>query len=102
VRAEAEAGGMAFRCTADGRIAALLNDDFGAGVPAEPGGSLAQLVDLEDAPRVRAFLSALRENGSAFDWQFHVRSGTTRLPLHFAGVRQGDVFVVFAAPLPAR
>ncbi len=96
--ADTSAGGLALRCTAEGKIAARLKDEIGVEEHTEPGGSLEELVDPVDAVKVKNFLSTLRKEGAAFDWQLHVRRGTSRLLLHFAGARQGDAFVVVAAP----
>jgi len=95
---ESSARGLALRCDEEGGIVERLEEELGLEELTRPGGSLEGLVDPVDGAKVRNFLSALQTEGTAFDWQLHVRRGRSRLLLHFAGVRQGDSFVVVAAP----
>jgi two-component system, OmpR family, sensor kinase len=98
MNSESNARGLALRCDEEGRIVEWLEEELGLDEPTQPGGSLEELVDPVDGAKVRNFLATLQTEGTAFDWQLHVRRGRTRLLLHFAGVRQGDAFVVVAAP----
>jgi hypothetical protein len=78
--------GLAVLCDRDGVIQEVVRDGFALGDRLAPGRGLTEVVDAACVEKARDFLSALREQQAAFNWELNVPLGGGRVvSLHFAG-----------------
>lgn len=89
--------GIALLCDAQGRVQSVIHDSLGLGSRLSPGASLLQLADAVDAQKTEHFLAMLQSRQAAFDWEITVNLGNRLEPLHFAGGRVEDGYLVIVA-----
>lgn len=88
--------GLALLCDPQGTVAEVVRD--GLGLPVEAvGRPLASLVDPACADKAGAFLSVLRTQQAAFNWEMNMPVEGRVVPLHFAGAAADGGFLVVAA-----
>lgn len=84
-------------CDHDGRILRVLRDDLGPGSGAAAGVSFMELVDPGVREKAQRFLKELQTLGAAFDWEITVPVEGVLTPVHFAGARVEDGFLIVIA-----
>jgi signal transduction histidine kinase len=89
--------GIALLCDAEGRVQSVIHDSLGIASRLAPGTSLLQLADAVDAEKARHFLGMLQGRQAAFDWEITVALDGRLEPLHFAGGRVEDGYLVIVA-----
>jgi signal transduction histidine kinase len=92
-----EEQGIALLCDVEGRVQSVIHDSLGLASRLTPGASLLQLADAADAEKARHFLGMLQGRQAAFDWEITVNLGSRLEPLHFAGGRVDDGYLVIVA-----
>lgn len=92
-----EEQGIALLCDAQGRVQSVIHDSLGLGSRLSPGASLLQLADAVDAQKAQHFLTMLQSRQAAFDWEITVNLDGRLEPLHFAGGRVEDGYLVIVA-----
>ena len=89
--------GCVMLCDHDGRILRVLRDDLGPASRAAVGVSFTALVDPGVHEKADRFLRALQTLGAAFDWEMTVPVEGVLTPVHFAGARVEDGFLIVIA-----
>ncbi len=95
---EAADQGLVVRCSAHGVISRVVKHELDLAASVTPGAALADLAGAQDREKVERFLTELRTNQVAYDWEITVPLGRGPVPLHFSGCAVGDGFVVLVAP----
>jgi hypothetical protein len=90
--------GLVVRCSADGVISRVVKLQLDLAAPVSVGASLVELADEQDRAKVGLFLTELRTEKVAYDWEIMVRLARGPVPLHFSGSVVSDGFVVLVAP----
>ena len=87
--------GVAFLCDMHGRLIRFLRDDMGLSEKLRPGQPFIMAFDTESISKAFKFLSEVKANGTAFDWELCVMKGHACEVLHFAGYAMPDsMFIV--------
>jgi diguanylate cyclase (GGDEF)-like protein len=94
---EIEKNGVAIVCDLQGIIARLVHDGLGISERCVKGISFVKVVDQASVEKAAAFLSTVRENGGAFDWQMCVVIDGQITLLHAMGFSDGSQLWIILA-----
>ncbi len=89
--------GMVVLCDEAGTITRMLKDDLGLTARISTGTRLAGLVDTEAREKLDGFFAELNARNAAYDWEITVPVQDSLTPLHFAGARIEEGFLVVVA-----
>jgi signal transduction histidine kinase len=89
--------GTAILCDTGGLLTQVLHDGLGIASGAQPGRPFTQLIDPACLGKALSFLSDLRAQGAAFDWELTVSAAGAVRVLHFTGVVAHDKLLIVAA-----
>ena len=93
----AEDRGIVLICDQAGLVQRIVRDDLGLAVRVPVGTPLSALVDQGVREKIGWFWTELQTRQAAYDWEITVALEGTLQPLHFAGARLEDGFLVMAA-----
>jgi signal transduction histidine kinase len=94
---EKPAAGVALLCDVAGAIRQVIRDDLGIADQFVEGRPLPLAVDRASLAKALSFMVALRDEGTAFDWELNVPSADQVTTLHFAGgVDEHNLLIVAA------
>ena len=88
--------GIVFVCDRDGTVQRVVRDDLQLSSRVHAGSHITDLVDEGVREKIAGFLAELRARQAVYDWAINVPVDGTLLPLHFAGARLEDDYVVVA------
>ncbi len=92
-----KSAGLALLCDEHGNLIKILSDQFGIGENCAPGRPFTQLVAHGSLAKALSFLTELRINGLAVDWEINIALGEQIRTLHFAGGRLDRHLLIVAA-----
>src|SRR5689334_20521323 len=93
--------GIALLCDAQGVVLEVVRNELDLGDRLAQGRPFTDIVDDESLEKARLFLSTLRYQGAAFNWELNVEQDGRILTLHFAGGRVGERTLIVGATSPS-
>ncbi len=82
---QSEPAGIALLCDREGNVVQIVRDELGVAQSIRAGQPFAAIVDAESITKAETFLSVLRFQQAAFNWQMNVNLNGEVISLHFAG-----------------
>jgi two-component system, OmpR family, sensor kinase len=93
----AEDRGIVLVCAQDGIVQRIVRDDLELSGRVPVGMPVSNLVDSAAREKMGGFLAELQTRQAAYDWEITVLIEGTLLPLHFAGARLEERYLIMAA-----
>lgn len=93
----AEDLGAVLLCDRDGVIVRVVRDDLALAARMRPGSPLIGVAADDVQEKASRFLAELQARAAAYDWEITVPVGGRFVPLHFAGAKVDDGFLVVIA-----
>ncbi len=87
--------GLVINCEKDLRIRELLFNSLGDSVVPDIPGSLYDIVEGDDADKLRAFADDLENTGFVFEREINLQTAIFPLPLKFTGGKLDDGYFIF-------
>jgi hypothetical protein len=87
--------GIVLECNEGGAILKIRRDDLGLLHEIAPGVSFHHLVDRESLDKAFAFLTELKQRGSAFGWELRVSLASLPTTLYVGGMVQDGLLLIF-------
>jgi signal transduction histidine kinase len=87
-------------CDAQGVVLEVVRNELDLGDRLAPGRPFTDIIDDESLEKARLFLSTLRYQGAAFNWELNGELDGRILTLHFAGGRVGERTLIVGATSP--